>query len=102
VVGVLLLRRRRTAKALLILPGAVSAGASRCAGIWWRCSRFPSEPLHLSSTGPRALASPAGGLPRALAEVAAVFVLQLVMFQLAEEVDSLVFSNTIGRTAINP
>jgi hypothetical protein len=41
-------------------------------------------------------------LPRALAEVAAVFVLQLVMFQLAEEVDSLVFSNTIGRTAINP
>jgi membrane protease YdiL (CAAX protease family) len=36
--------------------------------------------------GPRALASPAGGWPRALAEVAAVFVLQLVLFQLAEEV----------------
>jgi membrane protease YdiL (CAAX protease family) len=34
----------------------------------------------------RALASPAGGWPRALAEVAAVFVLQLVLFQLAEEI----------------
>jgi membrane protease YdiL (CAAX protease family) len=36
--------------------------------------------------GARALASPAGGWPRALAEVVAVFVLQLVLFQLAEEV----------------
>jgi membrane protease YdiL (CAAX protease family) len=36
--------------------------------------------------GPRALASPAGGWPRALAEVAAVFLLQLVLFQLAEEI----------------
>jgi uncharacterized protein len=36
--------------------------------------------------GPRALATPSGGWPRALAEVAAVFVLQLVLFQLAEEI----------------
>jgi uncharacterized protein len=36
--------------------------------------------------GPRALAPPAGGWPRALAEVIAVFLLQLVLFQLAEEI----------------
>src|SRR5687767_8071720 len=36
--------------------------------------------------GPQALAPPSGGWPRALAEVAAVFVLQLVLFQLAEEI----------------
>jgi membrane protease YdiL (CAAX protease family) len=36
--------------------------------------------------GPQALATPSGGWPRALAEVAAVFVLQLVLFQLAEEI----------------
>jgi uncharacterized protein len=36
--------------------------------------------------GARALAAPAGGWPRALAEVAAVFLLQLVLFQLAEEI----------------
>jgi hypothetical protein len=36
--------------------------------------------------GSRALASPAGGLPRVLAEVGAVFLLQLVLFQLAEEI----------------
>ena len=36
--------------------------------------------------GPRALTAPSGGWPRALAEVAAVFVLQLVLFQLAEEI----------------
>ena len=35
--------------------------------------------------GPRALATPSGGWPQALAEVAAVFLLQLVLFQLAEE-----------------
>jgi membrane protease YdiL (CAAX protease family) len=35
--------------------------------------------------GPQAVATPSGGWPRALAEVAAVFVLQLVLFQLAEE-----------------
>jgi membrane protease YdiL (CAAX protease family) len=36
--------------------------------------------------GPQALATPSGGWPRALAEVAGVFVLQLVLFQLAEEI----------------
>jgi uncharacterized protein len=36
--------------------------------------------------GRPALATPSGGWPRALAEVAAVFVLQLVLFQLAEEI----------------
>jgi uncharacterized protein len=36
--------------------------------------------------GLQALATPSGGWPRALAEVAAVFVLQLVLFQLAEEI----------------
>jgi len=42
--------------------------------------------LSLCIYGPQALASPAGGWPRALAEVAAVFLLQLVLFQLAEEI----------------
>jgi uncharacterized protein len=36
--------------------------------------------------GPQALAMPSGGWPRALAEVVAVFVVQLVLFQLAEEI----------------
>ncbi|HJV15307.1 MAG TPA: CPBP family glutamic-type intramembrane protease, partial [Propionibacteriaceae bacterium] len=36
--------------------------------------------------GPRALAAPAGGWLPALAEVTAVFLLQLVLFQLAEEI----------------
>jgi hypothetical protein len=35
---------------------------------------------------PRTLAVPSGGWPRALAEIAATFVLQLVLFQLAEEI----------------
>jgi uncharacterized protein len=42
--------------------------------------------ISLAIYGPRALASPAGGWPGALAEVAAVFLLQLVLFQLAEEI----------------
>jgi uncharacterized protein len=42
--------------------------------------------LSLVIYGPQALASPAGGWPRALAEVAAVFLLQLVLFQLVEEI----------------
>jgi membrane protease YdiL (CAAX protease family) len=42
--------------------------------------------LSLVIYGPQALASPAGGWPPALAEVAAVFLLQLVLFQLAEEI----------------
>jgi hypothetical protein len=42
--------------------------------------------ISLAIYGPGALAAPAGGWPRALAEVAAVFVLQLVLFQLAEKI----------------
>jgi membrane protease YdiL (CAAX protease family) len=42
--------------------------------------------ISLAIYGPPALASPAGGWPRALAEVAAVFLLQLVLFQLAGEI----------------
>jgi membrane protease YdiL (CAAX protease family) len=42
--------------------------------------------ISLAIYGPRALASPAGGWPGALAEVATVFLLQLVLFQLAEEI----------------
>jgi uncharacterized protein len=42
--------------------------------------------LSLGIYGPQALASPAGGWQRVLAEVAAVFLLQLVLFQLAEEI----------------
>jgi membrane protease YdiL (CAAX protease family) len=42
--------------------------------------------ISFSIYGSQALASPAGGWPRALAEVAAVFLLQLVLFQLPEEI----------------
>lgn len=42
--------------------------------------------LALTIYGPEALDSPAEGWPRALAEVAALFLLQLVLFQLAEEI----------------
>ena len=42
--------------------------------------------ISLAIYGPQALAAPSGGWPRALAEVVAVFVLQLVLFQLAEEI----------------
>jgi len=42
--------------------------------------------ISLVMYGPQALAVPSGGWPRALAEVGAVFVLQLVLFQLAEEI----------------
>src|SRR5215203_2240598 len=42
--------------------------------------------IALAMYGPQAVATPSGGWPRALAEVAAVFVLQLVLFQLAEEI----------------
>jgi membrane protease YdiL (CAAX protease family) len=42
--------------------------------------------LALAIYGPEALESPANGWPEALAEVAALFVLQLVLFQLAEEI----------------
>jgi uncharacterized protein len=42
--------------------------------------------ISLVIDGPQALATPSGGWPRALAEVAAMFLLQLVLFQLAEEI----------------
>ena len=42
--------------------------------------------ISLALYGSRALTSPPGGWPRALAEVIAVFALQLVLFQLAEEI----------------
>jgi uncharacterized protein len=42
--------------------------------------------ISLAIYGSRALVGPSGGWPRVLAEVAAVLVLQLVLFQLAEEI----------------
>ena len=42
--------------------------------------------ISLAIYGPQALATPSGGWPRALAEVAAVFTLQLVLFHLGEEI----------------
>jgi uncharacterized protein len=47
--------------------------------------------------GGRALATPAGGWPRALAEVATVFLLQLVLYQLPEESGSPGSCSTTGR-----
>jgi hypothetical protein len=48
--------------------------------------------------GPQALATPAGGWPRALAEVAAMFLLQLVLFNLPRRSDSPGLCNITGRT----
>jgi hypothetical protein len=42
--------------------------------------------ISLAIYGSPALASPAGGWPRAVGEVVAVFLLQLVLYQLAEEI----------------
>ena len=42
--------------------------------------------ISLAIYGTQALAAPSGGWPRALAEVTAMFLLQLVLFQLAEEI----------------
>src|SRR5688500_16552281 len=83
----------------------VTAALSGCAGVadlarrgvrWrvpvrWYLIALVSVPagatlISLAIYGPQALATPSGGWPRALAEVAAVFVLQLVLFQLAEEI----------------
>ena len=47
---------------------------------------FGATLISLAIFGPRALDAPSGGWPRALAEVAAVLVLQLVLFQLPEEI----------------
>ncbi len=55
--------------------------------------------ISLAIYGPRALAAPSGGWPRALAEVAAFFLLQLVFFQLAEEIGFTGSSSITGRTA---
>src|SRR5215203_5870685 len=60
-------------------------------GVRWYLIALLSVPvgatlISLVIYGPRALATPSGGWPRALADVAAVFVLQLVLFQLAEEI----------------
>jgi membrane protease YdiL (CAAX protease family) len=57
---------------------------------WWLFALF-SVPLAatlvaLSAYGADALESPAGGWPRALAEVLGLFVIQLILFQFAEEV----------------
>jgi membrane protease YdiL (CAAX protease family) len=59
-------------------------------GVRWYLIALLSVPvgatlISLVIYGPRALAAPSGGWPQALAEVAAVFLLQLVLFQLAEE-----------------
>jgi membrane protease YdiL (CAAX protease family) len=52
--------------------------------------------ISLAIYGSQALASPAGGWPRAVGEVAAVFLLQLVLFQLAEEIGFTGFLQTAG------
>jgi len=58
-------------------------------GVRWYLIALLSVPvgatlISLVIYGPRALAAPSDGWPQALAEVAAVFLLQLVLFQLAE------------------
>jgi hypothetical protein len=58
--------------------------------------------ISLAIYGSRALASPPGGWPRALAEVGAVFLLQLVLFSLPKRLDSPGSFSTIGRTGITP
>ena len=55
--------------------------------------------ISLAIYGPRALAAPSGGWPRALAEVAAFFLLQLVIFHLPRRLDSPGSSSITGRTA---
>jgi uncharacterized protein len=58
--------------------------------------------ISLAIYGPGALAAPSGGWPRALAEVAAVFVLQLVLFQLAEEIGFTGFLQHHWQNRYNP
>jgi uncharacterized protein len=60
-------------------------------GVRWYLIALLSVPvgatlISLVIYGPPALATPSGGWARALADVAAVFLLQLVLFQLAEEI----------------
>jgi membrane protease YdiL (CAAX protease family) len=52
---------------------------------WYLIALFATL-ISLAIYGLRALTAPSGGWPRALAEVAAYFLLQLVFFQLAEEI----------------
>ena len=59
-----------------------------------------ATPISLTIYGSQPLASPVA--PRALGEAAAVFVLQLVLIQLAEKIGFTGFSNTFGRTGIHP
>ena len=61
-------------------------------GVRWYLIALLSVPvgatlISLVIYGPRALATPSGGWAGALADVAAVFLLQLVLFQLAEEAE---------------
>lgn len=58
--------------------------------------------ISLAIYGPRTLTSPPGGWPRALAGVAAVFLLQQVPFSLRKRSDSPGSCITTGRTAIAP
>ena len=58
--------------------------------------------ISLAIYGASALTSPPGGWLRALAEVAAVFLLQLALFQLAEEIGFTGFLQHIGRTGTTP
>ena len=58
--------------------------------------------ISIAIYGQRALASPAGGWLRALAEVAAALLLQLVLFQLAEEIGFTGSSSITGRTGTTP
>jgi uncharacterized protein len=55
--------------------------------------------ISLTIYGADALAAPPGGWPRALAEVAAAFLLRLVLFQLPEEIGFTGSSSITGRTA---
>ena len=81
------LRHSRGGPALLILPTVVCLARPVR---WYLLALFTvlvvATLISLAIYGTRALASPAGGWPRALAELAAVFLLQLVLFQLPEEV----------------
>ena len=81
-------QRSRGGTALLILPDEITRW--RVPVRWYLVALFTvpvgATLISLAIYGSQALASPAGGWPRALAEVAAVFVLQLVLFQLAEEI----------------
>ena len=71
-----------------ISPAGRCAGASPFAGTCSRSSGFRSRPRfsRSRSTARRHVESPPDGWPEALAEVAALFVIQLVLFQLAEEI----------------